>query len=749
MLKEDRTFIENKYHDTSKPYNAYDRMGYHGWTCDERTGLSDDEMKKELAAFVEREEKAGKPHPVIKAEAAAYVLDNGRFDISPHDYFVYFYSWGRLTQPSTHHRWDREVFSEKIPDTRRTMDRINQSGAVAQWPDYDHVVPNWDSLLTLGFPGLLARSEKCRKKHEAAGTLTEEREAVYDSIKIEYEAVLHLLSRMQKFAEQKAKEGQEKAADIAACLDRLESGAPQTLYDALQAIYLFFIVCECVDCFQTRSLGNGIDNTLLPFYRADLESGRYTKEELSEFLGYFFLQYAAIDNYWGHPMYLGGTDKNGNSVVNELTYEILRVYRKLGIYNPKIQIKVNRNSPKEYIETALDMVRSGNSSLVFCCEPGMVKAIMNYGVPYEKAYDFDISGCYETRVRSDESSTGTGYVNVLKAVRYVFTRGADETTKERVGLDTGALSEMKSFSDFYGAFLKQWRHLIETSFACADAYEPYLSYVNPCVMFTATSENSVERGVDGYTVGMRYNNSNMLCCSFGTAVDALMAVREFVYEKKTVTLEEMASALEENWEGYEELRTTILKSPHKYGNGDYVTDEFASALARFYCSIVNNRPNKRGGVYKAIMHSAMQFIWQGDKTGATPDGRRNGDEISKNASPTPGMDKNGVTALLRSATGLVPYLFSESFCVDVMLHPSAVEGNDGMTVLKGLLTYYLEHGGMSIQFNVMDTKTLRDAQKHPEKYRNLQVRVCGWNVLWNSLSEQEQNAYIRRAENIQ
>ena len=220
-------------------------------------------------------------------------------------------------------------------------------------------------------------------------------------------------------------------------------------------------------------------------------------------------------------------------------------------------------------------------------------------------------------------------------------------------------------------------------------------------------------------------------------------------KKKTVTLEEMASALEKNWEGYEELRTTILKSPHKYGNGDFVTDEFASALARFYCSIVNNRPNKRGGVYKAIMHSAMQFIWQGDKTGATPDGRRNGDEISKNASPTPGMDKNGVTALLRSATGLVPYLFSESFCVDVMLHPSAVEGNDGMTVLKGLLTYYLEHGGMSIQFNVMDTKTLRDAQKHPEKYRNLQVRVCGWNVLWNSLSEQEQNAYIRRAENIQ
>ena len=748
MLRVDRAFIENKYHDTSKPYNAYNRMGYHGWKCENGTGLSDDEMKEKLAVLVEEAEKAGKPHPVIKAEAVAYVLDNGRFDISPRDYFVYFYSWGRLAQPFTHHRWDHEVFTVKIPEIQKTMERINASGAVAQWPDYDHVVPDWDSILTLGFPGLLARSEAYRKKQEEAKTLTEEKKAVFDSVKIEYEAVIRLLARMRKYAEKRAETGQEKAKDTAVCLGSLENGAPKTLYEALHAMYLYFIVCECVDCFQTRSLGNGIDNTLLPFYRADLESGRYTKEELAEFLGYFFMQFAAIDNYWGHPMYLGGTDINGNSVVNELTYEILSVYRKLGIYNPKIQIKVNRNSPKRYIEETLDMVRNGNGSLVFCCEPGMVKAVMNYGVPYEKAYNFDISGCYETRVRADESSTGTGYVNALKAVRYVFTRGMDETIGERVGIDTGALSEMKEFADFYGAFIKQWRHLIDTVFVCADAYEPYLSYVNPSPMYTATVAQSLEKGADGYTVGVRYNNSHMLNCGFGTAVDALMAVREFVYEKKSVTLEEMHAALEANWKGWETLRQEVLSSPHKYGNGDPITDEFAAGLSRFFCSAVNNRPNKRGGVYKAILHSAMQFIWQGNKTGATPDGRKSGEEISKNASPTPGMDKNGVTALLRSATGLVPYLYSESFCVDILLHPSVTEGNDGMTVLKGLLTYYLEHGGMSIQFNIMDTAVLREAQKNPEKYRNLQVRVCGWNVLWNNLSEAEQNAYIRRAENI-
>ena len=148
------------------------------------------------------------------------------------------------------------------------------------------------------------------------------------------------------------------------------------------------------------------------------------------------------------------------------------------------------------------------------------------------------------------------------------------------------------------------------------------------------------------------------------------------------------------------------------------------------------------------MHSAMQFVWQGEKTEATPDGRKTGDEISKNASPVVGMDKNGVTALVRSASALKPYTFPESFCVDVMMHPSAVQGEDGLVAMRGVLYTYLKNDGMSIQFNVFDPKQLRDAQVHPEKYQNLQVRVCGWNVLWNNLSKKEQDAYILRAENI-
>ena len=209
---------------------------------------------------------------------------------------------------------------------------------------------------------------------------------------------------------------------------------------------------------------------------------------------------------------------------------------------------------------------------------------------------------------------------------------------------------------------------------------------------------------------------------------------------------ELKDALQKNWQGYDALRSAAKNCTHKYGNGDTEADLYAEILARRFVLQVANRPNARGGVYKPIMHTAMMFVWQAAKTLATPDGRAAGDEMSKNASPSVGADRNGVTALISSALKLCPSAFTESFCLDIMLHPSSVGGDDGLAAMKGLLDVYMKNGGMSIQFNIFNADTLRDAQTHPEKYQNLQVRVCGWNVLWNNLSKNEQDVYIKRAE---
>ena len=743
MFENDRKTIENKYHIKGEKFNPYIRMAYHGYEYDKTTGKDDGEITDGLKKLYDSIKDL--PHPQAKAYAVKYVLENTRIDINEHDWFVGFYSVNRLADRITSDRWYNEIFACVIPETDALMKDMNNSGAVSIWPDFDHVVPDWDSVLLLGFPGLMKRALFYRSRHEANGTLTESAKAFFDGIVTEYQAIIDVIDRLYRYSLTKK---HAKAEKISQCLKNIRDGAPNNFYEALQVIYIYFIISECFDGFQVRSLGNGLDNTLYSFYQNDLKSGTYTREEIKELLKYFLIQWSAIGNYWGQPLYLGGTNKDQSSKYNELSYDILDVYDEIGIYNPKIQLKVNSNTPDRLLDKVYGMIRRGHNSLVLCCEPGMMRAVMSYGATYDEALTMDIRGCYETGVRAAEVSTATGYINAVKAVLYVFSNGYDKNLGRTFGLKTGELCELKTFGDFYNAVIRQWENLIEITIGAASQYEKYLSYINPSNMYSATIESSLEKGADAYQCGVKFNNSAILNCGFASLVDSVMAVKEFVYDKKSVTLKEFGKALENNWQGFQSLHTQVIKSKHKYGCNDPETDVYTQAMSAYFTAKVSNRPNARGGTFKASMHSAMQFIWQGEKTGASPDGRFGTQELSKNASPSVGMDKNGITALINSALKTRPYTYQESHCLDVMLHPSAVNSDEGTDIMKSLLFTYMQNGGQSIQFNIFDRDMLIDAQKNPEKYQNLQVRVCGWNVLWNNLSTAEQNAYIERSKHI-
>ena len=743
MFENDRKTIENKYHIKGEKFNPYTRMAYHGYEYDKTTGKDDGEITDGLKKLYDSIKDL--PHPQAKAYAVKYVLENTRIDINEHDWFVGFYSVNRLAGRITSDRWYNEIFACVIPEIDALMKDMNNSGAVSIWPDFDHVVPDWDSVLLLGFPGLMKRALFYRSRHEANGTLTESAKAFFDGIVTEYQAIIDVIDRLYRYSLTKK---HAKAEKISQCLKNIRDGAPNNFYEALQVIYIYFMISECFDGFQVRSLGNGLDNTLYSFYQNDLKSGTYTREEIKELLKYFLIQWSAIGNYWGQPLYLGGTNKDQSSKYNELSYDILDVYDEIGIYNPKIQLKVNSNTPDRLLDKVYGMIRRGHNSLVLCCEPGMMRAVMSCGATYDEALNMDIRGCYETGVRAAEVSTTTGYINAVKAVLYVFSNGYDKNLGRTFGLKTGELCELKTFGDFYNAVIRQWENLIEITIGAASQYEKYLSYINPSNMYSATIESSLEKGADAYQCGVKFNNSAILNCGFASLVDSVMAVKEFVYDKKSVTLKEFGKALENNWQGFQSLHTQVIKSKHKYGCNDPETDVYTQAMSAYFTAKVSNRPNARGGTFKASMHSAMQFIWQGEKTGATPDGRFGTQELSKNASPSVGMDKNGITALINSALKTRPYTYQESHCLDVMLHPSAVNSDEGTDIMKSLLFTYMQNGGQSIQFNIFDRDMLIDAQKNPEKYQNLQVRVCGWNVLWNNLSTAEQNAYIERSKNI-
>ena len=665
--------------------------------------------------------------------------------MNEHDYFVGLYALGRLANAVTFNKWENESFAQRNPETLEWANDFPNCGAALIWTDYDHVVPDFESLTKLGFSGLRERARKYRNLHAKDGTLTEETDAFFEGIEIQYTAIIDLVDRMYNIAKEQSF---QKAPAIAKCLKNLRDGAPTSFYEALQLIYIYFIISECIDSFQVRSLGNGLDNTLYSFYKNDLESGKYSEEELRNFMSYFLMQWASIGNYWGQPFYMGGTKLDGSTRYNKLSMMILEVYDELEIYNPKIQLKINENTPDDILKKAFDMIKRKNASIVLCCEPAMIKAAMGYGATYEEAINYDIKGCYEIGVMANEVSATSGYVNAAKAVEYVFTNGFDAKLNKQIGVKTGEVSELKTFEDFYFAFLKQWENIIEKCIKITNDAERFVSFVNPSSMYSATIETSLKNGKDGYCGGVKFNNCAMLNCGFASAVDSVVAVKEFVFDKKEISLTELAKALKNNWQGYETLRLKIKKSPHKYGNNDELADLYAASMSSYFTNKVNNVPNSKGGVFKAIMHSARAFIIQGEDTAALPDGRLRGEELSKNGSPVVGMDKNGITALVKSATKLNPSEYHESFCVDVMLHPSSISGENGYDIFKGVLMTYLKNGGQSIQFNIFNTETLRDAQKNPEKYKNLQVRVCGWNTLWNNMDKKEQDAYILRAENI-
>lgn len=711
---------------------------------DPGTGLDEAALHERLEAVWNS--RGDRPHPVVKAELFACVADHVRIDVSPHDWYPGFGCWNRHRRPLAEYtgRWAAELDArgELYGEAFR---RLNETAASRMWIDFDHSVPQWDDILELGFPGMLARAELFRRLHRTRGTLTPETEAFFDGIRITLEACIRLITRLRDHARRTAA-GNPRVLAVAECLDSLLAGPPRTTYEALMFDWLVFFFGEHIDRTQVRSLGN-LDRLLFPFYQRDLASGRYTDGHIREVVRYFLMQFASINNYWGHPFYFGGTKADGTSEINPVSHLILDVFDDLGIVSPKLQIKVSPNTPRDFVDKALDMIRRGHSSIVFCNEPGMMRVLRANGATAEEARTCFISGCYEFGAYGKGNGTGVGHVNLPKLLELLFNDGADPRTGVRYAADT-RLEEITSFEEFYAAYLEQIRFAVDRTVEAANLFERHLQQINPTNIFSATCEYSLQSGRDAFANGLKYNNSGILYIGIGTAVDALMAVQTFVFERSAVPLDGLKRALAENWAGDEKLRLRIRKSERKHGNGDAATDALLVRFAGDLGAMVNGRPNARGGVFRASSHPARQFIDLGALTGATPDGRRAGEEFAKNMSPTPGMDRRGATALIRSVTSVDSLLFPGDFCLDLMLIPAAVGGDEGLVAMRGLLETYFSGNGLALNINVFDAAELEKAIAHPEAYESLQVRVCGWNVRFNDMVLPEKRAYVERAKHL-
>ena len=719
------------------------------------SGIADREtISRELLRI--DDEMKGQPHPLIKARAFAFLLQHGAVFVNPKCWFGFNIAGigfgvapygskntknaGQPEKPLNVlcHRWLREI---PCPEpVQAAMANLWETGTGSFWADYSHSVPDWDAILKYGFRGLLDRARTARCRREREGTLTEDGRVFFESVEITYLALIRFMHRLTDIAEQNLA-ADERMPLRARCLRSLTEQAPQDIYQAMQLIYAFHLIQQYVEAVQARSFGD-LDRLLYPYFLADVQRGTFSPEQIKELFKYWFIQYDFQNHPYNQPMSVGGSDVFGQPVANELSSLILDAYYEADIINLKIHVVVSEKTPDAFLKKSLDMIRRGRGSFVYMNEQvGLEAMTKSRGFPV-RPHELGTWGCFNFNTKGGVTDVLHVRLNLAKPIELALNNGLDLRTGVRIGCASGDVEAMRSFADFEQAFYQQLDDMVDKAFLISDFYDRHIMAINPAPMDSATLQYSVDSARDGYTVGV----TNIVGSCIGTPADSLAMLKKVVFDRQAVSLTQMRDILRNDWQGQEKLRAEIVKDPDKYGNNRDPADRFAAAIARHLVERIAGRPNQRNGTYQVGGSSIDYNIRYGERTGATPDGRRAGSPLSKNVGPSIGTERSGITATIQSVTKLPAADLPGGAPLDFLLHPSAVQGAAGLDAFLAMIRVFMRQGGYAIQGNVVDAETLRAAQRDPEKYRGLQVRVTGWNWYFNDVIPQYQEELIRRVE---
>lgn len=697
------------------------------------SGVSPEELERMYQQLLG--DMDGMPRNIIKAKTFELILRHSRIAVIPEDIFQNHIQegskWGGI-MATQRFAWEQAIRETALRDDFLAVQDAQQAGAYAASSDFGHTSPNSQLLLDIGFIGLLDRIER----YAAAENLTQKQRDFYESCKITLQAILQFTDKLAKAT---ASVNQENSA----ALHNIAAGKPGNIYEAMQLLIIYFFLHENVAATRVRTLGR-LDVLLYPFYNADIASGTYTKAEIKEMLKFFFHKFWAAKVPFDLPLCLGGIDENGNEVTNELTYLLVETYNELDIHSPKIHIRVSDKTPESFVKLVLKCIRGGNSSFVFVNDNTVIKSLTDVGIGEKDAKNYVPIGCYEPAVWGKEiGCTDSAGVNLAKAVEFAITNGIDFKTGAQISIRTG---DIHTYEDFLSSVKSHIRYMTQQALDYMRKIERYYGQIGPDPLLSATYEKSVEKGIDVYEGGAEYNNSSLGFYSIASLVDAVSAVKRLVFEDRRVTFSALCEMLKNDWLNNDRLRRIAKNIPEKYGNNNPAADAITRDFSDFCSSLVNNQPNGRGGVFKASLFSIDYFVYYGRRTMATPDGRKAGEVLSKNLCACVGCDQQGVTALIHSAAQIDHTKFPNGTVLDIVLHPSAVSGEDGLDAFYALLKTYMAKGGLALHGNVFNPEDLKKAQKDPEKFKNLQVRVCGWNAYFVNLSRAEQDCFIRQSE---
>jgi pyruvate formate-lyase/glycerol dehydratase family glycyl radical enzyme len=546
---------------------------------------------------------------------------------------------------------------------------------------------------------------------------------------------------------------------IAEVSSHVPAHPPRTFWEALQMYWYVHIgVITELNTWDSFNPGR-LDQHLYPFYKREIEEGTLTREDARELLQCFWVKFnnqpappkvgitlAESGTYTDFAnINIGGLRADGSSGVNDVSYLLLEVIDEMRLLQPSSNIQLSAKNPDHFLRKACEIIRKGwGQPSVFNADV-VIEEMLLAGKTIEDARQGGTSGCVETGAFGKESYILTGYLNLPKILEITLHNGVDPRTGKEIGKRTGPPSSWVSFEDLLRAYEEQLRHFIDVKIKGNNIIENLYAENMPCPFLSTIISDCIENGTDYNAGGARYHTRYIQGVGIASITDSLAAMKELVFERRLLTADELVAVLSKNFEDAPSLREIAVSQCPKYGNDDDRADGIMKRVFDMFYGLVDGRRSPTGGTYHIDMLPTTCHVYFGSVTGATPDGRLAGEPLSEGISPVQGRDKYGPTAVLKSASKM-DHVKTGGTLLNQKFSPEVLEGEEGLRALMNLIRGYFKLGGHHIQFNVINAQTLREAQEHPERYRDLIVRVAGYSDYFCDLSRALQDEIIARTE---
>ena len=616
-----------------------------------------------------------------------------------------------------------------------------------------HICPNTKKWLQLGPAGIQADAEA-----RLEGARDEVQRNFYESVILSMQGARRFMVRYAELAERmNAESPRDNLAQVARVCRKLADQPPRTYHEAVQAAWFLFVILQMEGNASSFSPGR-MDQYLYPYFEASREAGMTLEDalELTECLWLKFNQIVYLRNsnsakyFAGFPIgfnvAIGGQNLDGTDASNALSYIFLQAQAHLLLPQPNLSLRVFRDSPEQLLEAASRVIGLGSGIPQVFNDESIIPALEGHGISHEDAVNYAIVGCVELTTHGNSLGwSDAAMFNLVKALELTLTGGIDLLDGKQSGPNYGDLTTYRTFEELEAAFARMIDHYMDRMVDLVAIMDEMHAKILPTPFLSAVIDDCMALGKDVTLGGAHYNQAGVQAIQVANVADSLEAIRKLVYEEKSVSAAELLDALKKNFEGYELLRARLIHKAPKYGNDIPEVDELGAKWARYFGEGLKKYKNRRGGIYQMGLYTVSAHVPMGQNVGASADGRHARDPLADGGvSAMYGRDVKGPTALLQSVSRLPFELVSNGSLLNMKFLPAFFKTQAGIEKFAGFLRAFCRLGISHIQFNVLNESDLRAAQKEPEKYRGLTVRVAGYTAYFTELAPDLQEEIIAR-----